>query len=1823
EHFLIENRNRNGGNYFGDPSPPGLYVWRIDTRFGHTDEVYFSVITEQADGLYELERNPRGVHGNMESDPFPGSLGIRAFTQFGTEDSAGAKKSAPNTLAHGTPASRGVIVPGSRYDSFFRLDQISDPGPDMTANIWVQPHELIVTEKDVAPTEATQGDLNVPVLGLTLTNTNVAPDISTGDVVIREILIDESGSSKNDTDTDRVLVYEDVNKNGRVNVGTDVLLGTGVVQNQQANITGLSYRVPANQSPPAVRELLVCYDIADAAVPGNTVGAGIDYPEPNIDPNFPRSAITCQIPGVIQARQRTGVGTWGFSRFPVRTLDTKTVIVEAPDTLTITPTDLAPATAIQGTPQVPMLGLRLRVDQDEVILDALKIDQKSQPVRAGDVAPTLYRDQNINGIIDPTDTVLDTATFSMIGGIPVATFDDLKNYTVRAGTDRGLIIAYDVADNARGGDFVQVRIRDPKSVTLRQPPSPSPQDVVADTNFIPAPTGMRSSDTEIVVNTAPTLVDHTGVPPSDVPTPGVGQDWVIPMDGRPTTNFSWEATYTDAENQAPVVLQVVLDNVPNAMLPVNPGDTDYTDGAQFRFQTQLPVGNHVYYIECNDGKNALRFPFTAPDTYPHPIVTNPAPTLTMAPGEADWWSPKQTIPPYDGTPRTPFTWRVIYTDEESEPPNPLELWLDGTAVPLTPVNPSDTDYTDGAEFTYTTLLPVGLHSYYLVTGDGTNNVRIPTAAPNTLNGPDVYDPPCTLADRNGGTTAWLAPLAGTPQTQFTWLAVYTDQEGVAPTSLEVWIDSVAYPMTQTNPADLDYTDGATFRYRTTLPKGNHVYFIQADDGNNIVRYPAAPNTYPRPVVTDDPCTLVDHTGVPPDDGPPIVGQDWVVPQDGSPLTTFVWEATYTDPENQPPASLLVHLDGTPYPMTQVNPADQDYTNGAIFQYQTQLPVGNHAYYISCSDGSNPLRFPTTAPATYLHPVVTDPPCTLEDKNGRTIGWLTPKTGDTSTTFVWQAIYTDPEGVAPTALELWLDGVAIPMPQFDPTDQDYTDGALFRYTTKLPVGNHSYHMFADDGNNQLRFPTTGEYLFPIVTDPPLILTDTAGGTDAWLTPAQGVPRTRFTWEAIYTDPQNDPPTAIQVWLDGVANDMQPVNPADTDYTNGALFRFRTIGLTVGTHSYYMFASDGSASLRYPDPAPNTYSFDVRNRPPTLSNPTVNPIAGTETTPFTYTIVYTDVDGHLATQVQIKIDGGAWVDMTLSAAELTPANAIDGNTYEYQTGLIGAGAHTARFRATDGYDWVTYPPTGSFTGPVILTPSNAFWADNTYAPFAGPYEEGDRVFLVVEDADRNADVLTEDTLDVTVRVLTGGDTETVTLTETGPSSTIFQARVDTLGAPGASGDGTINVAAGPAGNTLRADYADPNDPTDTQTFTVRVIDTVAPVPVKISELLAAPNVDGTIVNVDFTAYNEAAQIDVAGYDVYFEPTEGNPIGGLTPVASLSPGTQTVAIPTGAPNGTRYVAVAVRDEVPNVRTDVVWRKVGTADTNPPVMQGENPADGSTDVPLDTNISFIISDPGSGVLPGDIRVRIQQDPADAGGWRNVTSALTIGGTDQQRTVQYDPPVDFLYNQRVIVEVRAVDQFNNVLTTTFSFWVITDGNAPQLQNASPADGDTNVPVDTDISFELTDDLSGVDPASIHVTVNGTDVSAALQLGGTPTLTTVLYDPPADFDWGQTVTVTVDASDIAGNAMSTVLYTFTTLPDVEGTVIDQLFPADQATNVLIDTNISFRVYDTISGVDPASIELLVSNVPIALTAANLKQLSPTAYQVTYDPPTDFAFSTVV
>jgi endoglucanase len=70
--------------------------------------------------------------------------------------------------------------------------------------------------------------------------------------------------------------------------------------------------------------------------------------------------------------------------------------------------------------------------------------------------------------------------------------------------------------------------------------------------------------------------------------------------GNSLTNFTFNVTYTDADNEAPHAVELVADGVVRQMAEVNASDTNYADGKTYRITTRLPKGNHSYYFTTTD-----------------------------------------------------------------------------------------------------------------------------------------------------------------------------------------------------------------------------------------------------------------------------------------------------------------------------------------------------------------------------------------------------------------------------------------------------------------------------------------------------------------------------------------------------------------------------------------------------------------------------------------------------------------------------------------------------------------------------------------------------------------------------------------------------------------------------------------------------------------------------------------------------------------------------------------------------------------------------------------------------------------------------------------------------------------------------------------------------------------------------------------------------------------------------------------------------------------------------------------------------------------------
>ena len=71
-----------------------------------------------------------------------------------------------------------------------------------------------------------------------------------------------------------------------------------------------------------------------------------------------------------------------------------------------------------------------------------------------------------------------------------------------------------------------------------------------------------------------------------------------PVDGD---LVSIQVTYYDADDDLPVLLEVVIDGAPHSLEPVNLYDINATDGKDYVYRTTLAAGHHTVIFRVNDG----------------------------------------------------------------------------------------------------------------------------------------------------------------------------------------------------------------------------------------------------------------------------------------------------------------------------------------------------------------------------------------------------------------------------------------------------------------------------------------------------------------------------------------------------------------------------------------------------------------------------------------------------------------------------------------------------------------------------------------------------------------------------------------------------------------------------------------------------------------------------------------------------------------------------------------------------------------------------------------------------------------------------------------------------------------------------------------------------------------------------------------------------------------------------------------------------------------------------------------------------------------------
>lgn len=127
-------------------------------------------------------------------------------------------------------------------------------------------------------------------------------------------------------------------------------------------------------------------------------------------------------------------------------------------------------------------------------------------------------------------------------------------------------------------------------------------------------------------------------------TPSLTDGDVDPDSADVGTEFTYTVVYTDGENDAPAVSNVVIDGEAHEMLLVDLGgnpDSIFIEGATFYYSTELPLGSHTYYFSFDDGHGPLIEMEIAPgpklpeDPFAYTMVRIDPPVFTMGSPETE------------------------------------------------------------------------------------------------------------------------------------------------------------------------------------------------------------------------------------------------------------------------------------------------------------------------------------------------------------------------------------------------------------------------------------------------------------------------------------------------------------------------------------------------------------------------------------------------------------------------------------------------------------------------------------------------------------------------------------------------------------------------------------------------------------------------------------------------------------------------------------------------------------------------------------------------------------------------------------------------------------------------------------------------------------------------------------------------------------------------------------------------------------------------------------------------------------------------------------
>ncbi|MHA1683925.1 MAG: hypothetical protein ACTSUE_23505 [Promethearchaeota archaeon] len=519
--------------------------------------------------------------------------------------------------------------------------------------------------------------------------------------------------------------------------------------------------------------------------------------------------------------------------------------------------------------------------------------------------------------------------------------------------------------------------------------------------------------------------------------PNLSGGMVNPPTGDQFVDFNFTVLYTDADDNCPSNISVLINGTPYNMSKVDPGDITYDDGCLYQYITNMTPSLYTISFECSDGKF-----FNSTSSA---LELNVTETNVVAP-----FLQYPVVSPPGGTNITIFEFTVSYIDIENNAVEYINVTINGTGTfPMEEVDPLDTNVMDGKLYRYSTTLDWGYYQFQMNCSDGifSNSTQwIAELEVSPFQNDSVA--PITLISPSNGSSAFNGGIV------FEWNSIVLHDIG-----------QIEYTLQLSNSSDflalLNEVTGITGNPGTS----NQTLLVNYQNGQYFWRVkPTFQNfsgNWSDPFVFE---LVINNFS-------PVINYSYQ-PHTGDQLTPFNFSLTYSDADNNTPQYIELIMDGTHVALSKMNSTDVNYVDGCLYSLQTIIPSGDHVVQFEVFDG----RFITTSNVIDLFVNETNvaAPYLANITYKADNGIMNP-----SANIIFSASYVDDDNNPARSIMINISNIVYaPMTAYDPGDTNYTNGKIFYFQTHLPLGNYSFKISFSDGEFNR---STGTIAGPVIQD----------------------------------------------------------------------------------------------------------------------------------------------------------------------------------------------------------------------------------------------------------------------------------------------------------------------------------------------------------------------------------------------------------------------------------------------------------------------------------------------------------------------------------------------------------------------------------------------------------------------------------------------------------------------------------------------------------------------------------------------------------------------